>query len=88
VRWRRKKREEDLERELRSHLELEVEEQRENDLTPKEARYAAQRAFGNATLVMETTRETWGSTWVDTLWQDLRYGCRALKNNSFPFEHS
>jgi hypothetical protein len=51
MRWGRRKREEDLERELRSHLELEAQEQRENYLTPEAARYAAQRAFGNTTLV-------------------------------------
>jgi hypothetical protein len=40
----------DLERELRAHLELETEEQRESGLPADEARYAAQRAFGNVTL--------------------------------------
>ena len=81
MRWGRKKREEALERELQSHLELEAEVQRENQLTPEEAHYAALRAFGNTTLLKEATRETWGFTWLDKLSQDLRYGCRALKNN-------
>ena len=81
MRWGRKKREEDLERELRSHVELEAQEQRENYLTPEEARYAAQRAFGNTSLVKEATRETWGFMWLAKLSQDLRYGCRMLKNN-------
>jgi putative ABC transport system permease protein len=81
MRWGRKKREEDLERELRSHLELEAQEQQENHLTPEEARYAAQRAFGNASLVKEATRETWGFMWLAKLSQDVRYGCRMLKNN-------
>lgn len=65
MRWRRKKREEDLERELQSHLELEAQEQRENQLLPEEARYAARRAFGNTTLVQEATREAWGFTRLD-----------------------
>ncbi len=53
MRWwgQRKKREQDLERELRSALELETAEQQENGLAPEEARYAARRAFGNPTLV-------------------------------------
>ncbi len=80
--WGREKREADLKRELRDHLELEAQEQRENHSTPELARSAAQRAFGNATMVSEATRETWGFTALDRLWQDLRYGCRALKNNS------
>ena len=81
MRWGRKKREEALDRELRSHLELEAQEQRENHLMPEEAHHAAQRAFGNTTLIQEATRETWGFMWLDELSQDLRYGCRALKNN-------
>lgn len=48
--WRMKKWNADLERELRSDLELEEEEQRENGLPPEEVRYAAQRAFGKHSL--------------------------------------
>ncbi|MGH9693255.1 MAG: permease prefix domain 1-containing protein, partial [Bryobacteraceae bacterium] len=46
---RHKAREQDLERELRSDLELEAAEREENGLPAEEARFAAQRAFGNAT---------------------------------------
>ena len=42
--WRRQQREQDLERELRSDLELEADEQRESGLSPEEARNAAHRA--------------------------------------------
>lgn len=38
--WWRKDREQDLEREIYSDLELEAEEQQENGLSPEEARYA------------------------------------------------
>ena len=77
----RKKREEDLERELRSHLELEAQEQRESHASPEEARQAARRALGNATSIQEATREAWGFAWLDELTQDLRYGCRALNHS-------
>ena len=43
--------EQDLEREFRSDLEAEAEEQQNNGLSPEEALYAAQRAFGNTPLV-------------------------------------
>ena len=39
--WKRKERERDLERELRSDLELEAAEQEEKGLSAEEARYAA-----------------------------------------------
>ena len=80
--WRIKKRDEDLERELRSDLELEEEEQREGGLSPEEARYAARRAFGNPTLIREQTHEAWGWGAVEHLWQDLRYALRQLKRYS------
>lgn len=83
MRWfRRKDREQDLERELRSDLELEAEEQQqERGLSPEEARYAARRAFGNATLVKEEVRETWGWTSLEQLGQDLRYSIRTLRES-------
>ncbi len=82
--WRRKRREEDLEREFRSHLEAEAEEQREAGLETAEARYAAQRALGNATIAREDTRATWGWGWVESTCQDLRYALRFLgKSRAF-----
>jgi hypothetical protein len=55
--WQIRKRDADLERELQSDLELEEEDQRDKGKSPEEARSAAQRAFGNATLIREQTRE-------------------------------
>lgn len=49
----------DLDRELRAHLELETEEQQEAGLPREQARYAAQRAFGNLALVKEDARAMW-----------------------------
>jgi predicted permease len=76
--WQFKKRDADLERELCSDLELEEEEQRENGLPPEEARYAARRAFGNATLIREQTREVWHWTALESLLMDLRLVLRRL----------
>jgi len=69
----------DLDRELRAHLDLEAEEQQEAGLSPGEARYAAQRAFGNTTLVKEEVREMWGWASLERLGQDLRYALRMLR---------
>src|SRR5438045_5034662 len=81
MRWRRKQREEDLERELQAHLEFEAQLLREDRLTPEQARYAVQRAFGNTTAVKEASREAWGFTWLHELAHDFRYASRALKNH-------
>jgi predicted permease len=81
VDWFRKTREQDLERELRSHLELEAEERRDAGLAPDDAPSAARRAFGNTTLVKEDMRAMWTWTSMDRLLQDLRYALRTMRKN-------
>lgn len=76
--WQFKKRDADLERELRSDLELEEEEQRESGVPEEEARYAALRAFGNPTLVREQTLAVWSWNWLESLARDLRISLRTL----------
>ena len=75
------KRDEDLQRELRSDLELEEAEQRERGLSPEEARRAALRAFGNPTLIREQTHAAWSTSWLESFVQDLRYGIRGMFRN-------
>jgi predicted permease len=79
--WQIKKRDADLERELRSDLELEEEEQRNKGLSPEEARYAARRAFGNSMLIREQTHEAWGWAALEHLSQDVRYAVRQLRRS-------
>lgn len=71
----------DLERELRSDLELEEEEQRENGVPLEEAQYAARRAFGNTLLIKEHTHEAWGWARFERFWQDLRYALRQMRRS-------
>jgi predicted permease len=80
MRWfRRKDRDRDLERELRSDLELEAAEQQENGLSPEDAHYAARRAFGNTTRMQEDVRATWRGRWFEDFWKDVRYAARNLR---------
>jgi len=79
--WRIKKRDADLERELRSDLELEEEEQREGGISEQEARYAALRAFGNPTLIREQTLAIWSWNWLESLARDLRLSLRTLRRS-------
>src|ERR1700733_15364969 len=77
--WQIKKRDADLERELRSDLQLEEEEQREGGISGEEARYAALRAFGNPTLIREQTRAVWSWNWLESLAPALRFSLRMLR---------
>ena len=71
----------DLDRELRSHLENEADDQRARGLSAEDAQYAARRAFGSAAIVREDVRALSPSAALDDAAQDLRYGLRLLKKN-------
>jgi predicted permease len=77
--WRR--REESLENEIQDYVDRETRFNMEAGMPPDEARFAAQRKLGSASLVKEDTREVWGWGWLERLWQDLRYGWRMLIKN-------
>src|SRR5437867_9460790 len=78
---RRKRVLEDLDQDIRDHIERETQDNIERGMPPEEARYAAVRKFGNVTLVKEETREVWISVWLEQLWQDIRYGLRMLRKS-------
>ena len=80
--WQIKKRDADLERELRSDLDLEEEEQREGGISGEEVRYAALRAFGNASLIREQTHAVWAWTWLESLARDLRISLRRSEEHT------
>jgi hypothetical protein len=79
--WQRPDREKELDRELEAHLDLEAEEQLESGLSPREARYAAQRAFGSTTLVREDLHAIWQSIWLERLASHIKYAARSLRKN-------
>jgi predicted permease len=74
----RRRAEQELEEEIRTHLQMETQEHMDAGLPPDEARYAAQRNFGGVLLSREKSRDVWGFRTLEMLWQDLRYGVRVL----------
>ena len=40
---------------------------------------ASRRAMGNVTLAREDARAAWIAPWLESVWQDLRYGVRHLR---------
>jgi len=75
--WRR--RDEELDEELRSHLRMAVRDRVDRGESPEEAEAAALREFGNVGLVKEVTRGMWGRVWLRQFGQDLRYGLRMMR---------
>jgi len=70
--------EEELDEEVRFHLEREIEENIARGMSPEEARMAALRSFGGVERVKEESRDERGIRFLEEVWQDLRYGARML----------
>src|SRR5262245_25525522 len=79
--FRRRKQEEELEKELRFHLEQHTIDLIAQGLDPEEARRQARLALGGPEQVKEQCRDARGTRWLEDLLQDLRYGARMLMKN-------
>jgi len=75
---RRSRVERELDEELRYHIEQQTEQNIRLGMNPEEARYAARKAFGGVEQAKERSRDARGVSWIEDLWQDLRYGARML----------
>jgi len=78
---RRGRHEREMEEEMRFHLEMQIEQNLAAGMAAEEARYDAERQFGNQTWLKEVSREMWSLNSIETLIQDLRYGSRMLMKN-------
>jgi len=67
--------------EMRSHIEMQTQENIEAGMKPDEARYSALRQFGWVESIKETCREQRGVSWIENLGQDVRYGAQMLRKN-------
>src|SRR5437867_11221617 len=70
-----------MEDEMRSHIEMQTQENIEAGMNPEEARYTALRQFGWAESIKETCRDQRGVRRIENLVQDIRYGLRMLAKN-------
>src|SRR5438552_13863231 len=50
-------------------------------MPPDEARNAARRHFGNATLTRERAQDAWSFASLEAFLQDIRYGLRAIRKS-------
>lgn len=73
--------EHDLDEELRAHIEMRTADNVASGMSAQEARYNAQRRFGNSTLLKEDTRAIDIVGWMETTSQNLRYAGRMLRRS-------
>jgi predicted permease len=75
---RRERMMEDLDQDIRNHIEIETQDNIERGMPPEEAHHAAMLKFGNAARVQESVREVWSFVWFEQFSQDVRYAVRVL----------
>src|SRR5262249_46351599 len=73
--------EQELDEELRYHIDRQIEENIAKGMTPEEARYAALHTIGGIKRRKEECRDTRRVRWIEELTQDLRYGLRILRKS-------
>src|SRR5437899_1541998 len=76
--FRRSQVENDLDEELRFHLEQQIEHEIAKGKLPQEARYTAMRRMGGLELRKEECRDMRRMNVVDNLMRDVRYAARML----------
>jgi predicted permease len=79
--FRRARVEQELDEELRYHIERQIEENISKGMTSEEARYAALRAMGGVEQRKEECRDMRRVRLIEDLAQDLRYGLRTLRKS-------
>jgi putative ABC transport system permease protein len=78
---RRQKIEQDIDREVRFHIERQTEENIRRGMTPREAQRAARMSVGGVEQIKEECREARLGRAAETTLQDVRYGFRVLLKN-------
>lgn len=74
----RRRRDEELDEEIRSHLEMSIRDRIARGESPEEAARSARREFGDVTTVREVTSDMWSGQSVERLIQDIRWAVRGL----------
>ena len=77
----RKRLDADLEDELRTHIDLAIEENLKRGMSKRDARQAAMRSFGGLTQTREAYRLQRGLPWFEEAVRDIRYAVRRLRKS-------
>jgi hypothetical protein len=79
--FRKQQLDHELDEEIKSHIEMQVEDNLRRGMSPEEARYAARRSFGGVDQIKEVYRDRSGVPVVETTLQDLRFAIRVLRRS-------
>jgi predicted permease len=73
--------EDDLAREVASHLTLLADDFERRGMSPEDARLAARRAYGGVEQAKQAHRDERSLLWIEQTRQDLRYALRTLRKS-------
>ncbi len=79
--FHRSRAEAELDGELRSFVEMTVDQKVRAGMDPAAARRAALLEFGGVEAVKEQVRDVRALAWLDSSWQDVRYALRGLRKS-------
>ena len=79
--FRRSRIDAECERDIQFYLDTEAAESIARGVPPDEARAAARRRLGNPGLIREEVYWMNRSIWVETIWRDLCYALRSMRQN-------
>jgi hypothetical protein len=79
--FKRRRRDYDFASELAAYLAHETDDNIARGMDPQQARDAALRKLGNRTLLQEEIHRMNSLGFIESIWQDLKYGVRMLRAN-------
>ena len=79
--FHRSKLDQEIEAELRSHIEMRTADNMVAGMSPQQARRDALLRFGNRVVLKERVTGADTQMFLDSVWQDLCYGLRQLRRN-------
>src|SRR5215472_6938543 len=79
--FHKQRKERELDEEVRSHALLVADEKIRAGMSPQEAHRQARLELGGVEQVKEQVREIRAGHLLETLWQDVRFGLRMLRNS-------
>ena len=79
--FNKQRKDRELDEEIRSHLQMHIEDNVRSGMTAEEARRQAMIKLGGIESTKEAYRDQRGLPVLETLWHDIRYGARMMRKN-------
>ena len=76
--WRPDRVYDEIAEEFRVHVEMRARDNERGGMSADDARRDAERRFGSVARIGDIAYDVRGGGWLETLWQDIRYGTRVL----------